>query len=182
LNSTRWSADRSARTVAIVGLLVAVGAVLGLLESSVMPPLPVPGVRLGIANVATVLALALVGARPALWTGLMRVLVVGLAVGSFGGPATLLAFSGALAAWSVMAGLARFGGRFSVVGWSVAGACAHVVGQLAAACLVTGSPGPLLFAPLSLGLALVCGLAVGYSARLLLSRLPLALHVEAAST
>jgi heptaprenyl diphosphate synthase len=180
--STRWSADSPARTVALVGLLVAVGAVLGLLESTILPPLPVPGVRLGIANVATVLALELLGARPALWTALLRVLVVGLAVGSLGGPATLLAVFGALAAWSAMAVLARCGGRFSVVGWSVAGACAHVAGQLAAACIVTGSQAPLVFAPLSLGLALVCGLAVGYSARLLLSRLPLIRQVEVASS
>jgi heptaprenyl diphosphate synthase len=179
---TRWSADSPARTVAIVGLLVAVGAVLGMLESTILPPLPVPGVRLGIANVATVLALALVGPRPALWTALLRVLVVGLAVGSLGGPATVLAVFGVLAAWSAMAVLARFGGRFSVVGWSVAGASAHVAGQLAAACIVTGSPAPLVFAPLSLGLALVCGLAVGYSARLLLSRLPLIRQVEVASS
>jgi uncharacterized membrane protein len=163
VRSTRWSADSPARKVALVGFLVAVGAVLGLLESTVLPPLPVPGVRLGIANVATVLALALLGARPALWTGLMRVLVVGLAVGSLGGPATLLAFSGAAAAWSVMALLARFGDAFSVIGWSVA------------------AP-ELVFAPLSLGLALVCGLAVGYSARLLLSRLPLIRQIEVASS
>jgi heptaprenyl diphosphate synthase len=182
VRSMRWSADGPARTVALVGLLVAVGAVLGLLESAVLPPLPVPGVRLGVANVATVLALALLGARPALWAGVLRVLAVGLAAGSLGGPATLLALSGALAAWGAMALLARFGGFFSVIGWSVAGASAHVAGQLAAACLVTGSPAPLLFAPLSLGLALVCGLVVGYSTRLLLSRLPLIRQVEAASS
>jgi heptaprenyl diphosphate synthase len=178
---TRWSADSPARTVALVGLLVAIGAVLGLLEAAVLPPMPVPGVRLGLANVATVLAMSLLGPRPALWAGVLRVMVVGLAVGSIGGPATLLALSGALAAWAAMAVLARFGDVFSVVGWSVAGACAHVAGQLAAACLVTGSPAPLVFAPLSLGLALACGLAVGYSARLLLSRLPAVREVEAAS-
>jgi heptaprenyl diphosphate synthase len=181
VSSTRWSADCPARTVAIVGLLVAAGAVLGLLESAVLPPLPVPGVRLGVANVATVLALALLGPRPAMWAGVLRVLVVGLAVGSLGGPASLLALAGVLAAWAAMAYLARFGSVFSVVGWSVAGACAHVTGQLTAACMVTGSPAPLVFAPLSLGLALVCGLVVGYSARLLLSRLPLTRQAEAAS-
>jgi heptaprenyl diphosphate synthase len=181
LDSTRWSADGPARTVATVGLLVAVGAVLGLLESAVLPQLPVPGVRLGVANVATVLALALMGARPALWAGVLRVLVVGVAVGTLGGPANVLALSGVLAAWGAMALLARFRGVFSVVGWSVAGAFAHVAGQLAAACAVTGSPAPLMFAPLSLGLALACGLAVGYSARLLLSRLPLVRRVEATS-
>jgi heptaprenyl diphosphate synthase len=110
---------------------------------------------------------------------ILRVVVVGIAAGSLGGPAGVLAASGAVCAWAGMALLSRRSTTFSVVGWSVAGAAAHVLGQLAAACLVTGSTAPLFFAPLSLAVSLGCGLAIGYSARLLLSRLPLAIAVEA---
>ncbi|HEX9093148.1 MAG TPA: Gx transporter family protein, partial [Coriobacteriia bacterium] len=109
-----------------------------------------------------------------------RVVLVGIAAGSLGGPAGLLALAGALAAWGAMSVLDRFRGQFSVVGLSVAGAAAHVAGQLAAACLVTGALAPLAFVPLSLALGLACGLAIGYSARLLLSRVPLARPVEVA--
>lgn len=181
VRSTRWSADASAaRTLATAGLLVAIGAVLGLVESALLPPLPVAGVRLGIANVAVVLALVLIGPRKALVVSVLRVVAVGVAAGSLGGPAGLLAASGALCAWAAMALLSGRPAVFSVVGWSVAGAAAHVLGQLAAACVVTGSVAPLLFTPVSLAASLGCGLAVGYSARLLLSRLPLVLAVEAA--
>jgi heptaprenyl diphosphate synthase len=181
VRSTRSFAEAwSARTLATAGLLLAMGAVLGLVESSLLPPLPVPGVRLGIANVAIVLALALLGPRKALAVSVLRVVVVGIAAGSLGGPAGLLAASGALCAWAAMALLSLRPDSFSVVGWSVAGAAAHVLGQLGVACLITGSAAPLLLSPLSLAASLGCGLAVGYSARLLLSRLPLALAVEAA--
>jgi heptaprenyl diphosphate synthase len=139
----------------------------------------VPGVRLGVANLAIVLALSLLGPRKALVVSILRVVVVGIAAGSLGGPAGVLAASGAVCAWAGMALLSRRSTTFSVVGWSVAGAAAHVLGQLAAACLVTGSAAPLFFAPLSLAASLGCGLAIGYSARLLLSRLPLAIAVEA---
>jgi heptaprenyl diphosphate synthase len=181
MRSTRSFADASpARALATAGLLVAIGAVLGLVESTLLPALPVPGIRLGIANVAVVLALALVGPRKALAVSILRVVVVGIAAGSLGGPAGILAVSGAICAWAAMALLSRRPAVFSVVGWSVAGAAAHVLGQLAVACLITGSAAPLLFAPLSLAASLGCGLAIGYSARLLLSRLPLALAMEAA--
>lgn len=179
MRSTRSSADIwSPRSLVVMGLLVALGAVLGLVESALLPPLPIPGVRLGIANIAVVLALTLLGSREALAVSILRVLVVGVAAGSLGGPSMVLGLSGAVCAWSVMAALASRGATFSVVGWSVAGAAAHVAGQLAAASVLTGSPAPLFIAPLSLVLALACGLAVGFASRLLLSRLPLTAHVE----
>jgi heptaprenyl diphosphate synthase len=174
------SSDRSwgSRAIATAGLLVALGAVLGLVESAFVPPLPVPGVRIGIANIALVLALALLGPGKALAVSVLRVVLVGLAAGTLGGPSLMLALAGALGAWAVMAALSTRGARFSVVGWSVAGAAAHVVCQLIAASVLTGSSAPLLFAPVSLSLALVCGLSVGLAARLLLLRLPLAVNVE----
>ena len=159
-------------------LLLAVGAVLGLVENALLPPLPVPGVRLGLANIAVVLALVSLGPRRALLVSVGRVVLVGMLSGSLGGPASLLALSGALSAWSAMTLLASAGDRFSVVGWSVAGAASHVVGQLLAACVVTGSAAPLAFTPVSLMLALVCGLAIGLCSRLLLSRIPFARSAE----
>lgn len=182
MRSTRSFADagRALRPVVTAGLLIALGAVLGYFESVLVPPLPVPGVRLGLANIAVVLALAMLGARGALIVSVGRVLATGLLAGTIGGPATLLALSGAVASWAVMAALARDGRRFSVVGWSVGGAAAHVAAQLAAASLMTGTTAPMLIAPVSLILALACGLAVGHCSRLLLSRIPIAHGMEVA--
>ncbi len=166
----------SARAVATVAMLVAVGAILGIVETALVPSLPVPGVRLGLANLAVVLALPLVGRAGALRVSILRVLVVALATGAFGGPGFAMALAGAVASWVAMAWLA---GRASVspIGWSVGGAAAHVSAQLVVASIVTGTAAPLLLAPVSLLLALACGLVIGYSSRLLLARLPL-VHME----
>jgi heptaprenyl diphosphate synthase len=162
----------SARAIATVAMLVAVGAILGIVETALVPSLPVPGVRLGLANLAVVLALPLAGRAAALRVSVLRVLVVALATGALGGPAFAMALSGAVASWGVMAWLSA---RRSVspIGWSVGGAAAHVAAQLLIASLLTGTVAPLLLAPVSLLLALACGLVIGYSSRLLLSRLPL---------
>jgi len=162
----------SARAVAVVAMLVAVGAILGIVETAFAPAIPVPGVRLGLANLAVVLALALVGRGAALRVTLLRVLVVALATGSLGGPAFAMALAGALCSWAVMAWLSSLR-SLSVIGWSVGGAAAHVAAQLAVASLLTGTAVPLLLAPFSLLLALGCGLVIGYSSHLLVSRLPL---------
>lgn len=163
----------SARVVATVAMLVAVGAILGIVESALVPALPIPGVRIGLANLVVVLALPIVGRAAALRVSLLRVLIVAIATGALGGPAFAMALAGAAASWAVMAWLT---GRRSVspIGWSVGGAAAHVAAQLFVASIVAGSAVPLLLAPVSLLLALSCGLVIGYASRLLLSRLPLA--------
>lgn len=163
--------DLVRRTVA-TALLLAVAAVLGYLESVLVPPLPIPGLRIGLANVAVVFALATLGPRAAVTVSLGRVFVVALATGSLASPVFALSFGGALAALVVMVALASAGSHFSVIGWSVGGSAAHVAGQLLVATMLVGSGAPLALAPVSLALSLPVGLAVGYITRLLLSRIP----------
>ena len=171
MRPTRSSA--SARSIATVAMLVAVGAVLGIVESAVAPSLVVPGVRLGLANLVVVIAIPFVGRAGALRVSLLRVLIVSLATGALGGPGFAMALTGALASWAVMAGLSTIR-SVSAIGWSVGGAAAHVTAQLAVVALLAGTAAPLLLLPVSLALALACGLVIGYSSRLLLARVPLA--------
>jgi heptaprenyl diphosphate synthase len=153
-------------------MLLAVATALGYAEAVLMPSLPVPGLKLGLANVAVVVALAVLGPGRAAVVSLGRVLLVALATGTLGGPAMALALSGAVASWTVMALMARQKDTFSVIGWSLAGAAAHAVGQLLVAVIVTGSAAPIMLLPLALALSLVTGTVVGLLAHLLISRVP----------
>lgn len=169
----RSHADRrAAQLLASTAVLLAVAAVLAYLENVLLPPLPVPGLRLGLANIVIVIAMAIHGPRVAAVVSLGRVFVVALAAGTFGGPSFLLSLCGACAALAAMALLASAGPTFSVVGWSVLGSAAHVAGQLLVAALLVSSMAPLALLPVSLGLSVPVGLAVGYTARLLISRIP----------
>ena len=161
-----------ARATALTALLLALATVLGYVEAVLMPSLVVPGLKLGLANVAVVVALATLGPWRAAFVSLGRVLLVGLATGTLGGPTTVLALTGAVTAWAAMAVMAREKATFSVIGWSLAGACAHAVGQLFAAVVVTGSAAPIMLMPWALALSLVTGALVGLLAHLLISRVP----------
>ena len=163
-------ADLPSRRVATTGILLALACVLGLVESLLVVPLPVPGLRLGLANIAVVIALALLGPGSALFVSIGRVVIVGLATGTLFGPTSAMSFAGALAAWAAMAGLASCGRTFSCVGWSVGGSAANVIAQLLAASVLAGTLVPLALLPLSLGLSLPSGMGVGFAARTLLSR------------
>ncbi len=166
----RSLASKGSTDLARGAALLALSAALGLVETLWLPALPVPGLRLGLANLAVVVALAVLGPAEALFVSLGRVLIVGLATGTLLGPVSVISAAGAIAAWTVMVALRSAGARFSVIGWSVGGASAHVAGQLACAAVLTSTPAVLFLAPLALALSLPSGLAIGFLARALLSR------------
>ena len=65
-----------ARRVAILGLMTVLAMILGYLDAQI--PLPVPGVRLGLANVVIVYMLCKVGWAPAGVVNVLRITAVGL--------------------------------------------------------------------------------------------------------
>ena len=159
------------RRVAVTSALLASACVLGLLEAA-LPGLPgLPWLRLGLANIAVVVALAALGMRAATIVSLGRVAIVGLATGTLLGPVSLMAGAGALASLAVMGVLARYATGTSPVGWSAAGSAAHVIAQFTVAAGLLGSGVVLSLAPLSVLLALVLGALVGYLALIAVSRL-----------
>lgn len=126
-------ADPAGRDVRRSAALVAAACVLQVAESLI--PHPVPGVRLGLANIVTLITLAELGFRAAMEVALLRTVVASLVLGSFLTPGFLLSFASAAASTVVMWALLRLSLRFpawgfSLAGVSVAGAAAHNASQL----------------------------------------------------
>ena len=108
-----------ASKIAQYGLLTALALVLSYLES-LIPPLWVPGVKLGLPNLAVVFALYRLGWKDACAISLARVVLVTLLFGN--GAALAYSIAGAALSLSLM-GLLKKTRKFSTVGVSVAGAC-----------------------------------------------------------
>jgi len=162
---------RPARTRAAVAtaLLMGLASVLGLVEAAVA--VPVPGARLGLANVAVVVALVALGPSRALAVSLGRVVIVALAAGTIAGPVFALAVGGAVASWSAMCLVARLVPGVTVVGISAAGGVAHVLAQLSVAALLAGTTGVFVLGSVSLTAGLLFGIAAGLASRLVISRM-----------
>lgn len=151
--------------------LLAVACVLGLVEAA-MPGLPLaPWLRLGLSNIAVVVALAVADGATAAAVSLGRVVIVGLATGTLGTPVGLIAIAGAMASLGVMWALSSRGDAFSLVGWSAAGSAAHVLAQLLVAGSLMGSWSLMALAPVSVLIALPLGALTGLLARTVVSRL-----------
>lgn len=144
--------------------------------------IPLPGVKLGLANLVTLFALCFLGGPTAL-----QILCVRCLLGSlFGGGLTAFFFSitGGLLALAVMA-LARRLPLLSVYGVSVCGAAAHQVGQVLVAAALLRSGYVVAYLPFLLLVALATGFLTGAISAacfraMIAAQLPFISHTEVA--
>ena len=146
-------------------LLISLALVLSLAERWIPLELiiPVPGIKLGLANIVTLFAVLRL--RPV--DAFLIVVVRSLVLGAVSGPITLLfSLTGGLLALLLMWLLGHWYGRvFSVIGISLAGAAAHNIGQVAVAGLVLSEPLLLVtYLPPLLLTSLVTGTLTGVAA------------------
>jgi len=115
--------------LARLSLLIGLGLILFLFESLI--PRPLPWLKPGLANIATLLAIYMMGFSEAIIVVIVRVLVGSLLLGSLFNPAFVLSFGGGLTAALVMGLTHRFFSRiFSIFGISILGAVVHNMAQL----------------------------------------------------
>ena len=148
----------------LLALLAAAGVSLFVVESFV--PMPLPFLKIGLANVSSLVALLAFGFPSALAVALVRIVAGSVLTGSLFGPGFLLSLSGGLSATCAMGAVRATTGRvFGPVGLSLIGAAAHGMAQLlVVAALFTGSSAVLSLLPLLLGSGFAGGLAVGWLA------------------
>ncbi|MBD3167711.1 heptaprenyl diphosphate synthase [bacterium] len=162
----------SYRRLTRIALWTAVGVVLAAVEHWL--PSPLPWIRLGIANIAGLLALLGLGIGSAYMVSLLRVVLVGVLLGTLGTPAFLLSSGGAVGAVTVMALLSLVPSHIiGPVGLSVAGAWTHMTVQFTlVSLLVVRDPALFALAGPSLIAAVAAGTLVGWIVALLWRKLP----------
>lgn len=161
----------STRRLVYLSLLLAMATALHLLEGLFPIPLPLPGVKLGLANIITLLVLYLYDLRAGLTVALARVLLGSLLGGTFLAPGFFLALSGAVISTLLMALLIKKTVCFSPIGISLAGAVGHNLGQLLMASLLLQNQAIFYYLPFLLLTSIPTGLVTGTLLQGLLTRL-----------
>lgn len=138
-------------------------AAIGLTLAEAAIPLPIPGVKPGLANIVTLLVLYRYGWRTAAWVAGLRIVAGALALGQFLTPAFVLSLSGGVMSLFTLAWAMHLPRRwFGPVGLSVLAAFAHIGAQLLVVDLWLMPGGSLLaLMPLFLTAALITGLGNG---------------------
>lgn len=129
-----------------LAILLALALMLSILEAWLLPKgiLPLPGLKLGLANIAILVALYTVGKKEALLLAVLRSLVVLMLGGNFVG--FVFSLLGGFWAWCAMSLLCDRK-NVSIFGVSIGGAACHSIGQIAAAMLMTQTFYVLIYLP-----------------------------------
>ena len=159
---------KKTKRLVLLAMLTAVAMILSYVES-LLPSVGIPGVKMGLANIAVIFALFRFGWKEAAALSLVRVVLVSLLFGSVG--AMLYSLAGAVLSLAVMALLRRID-RFSTVGVSVAGGVAHNAGQILMAMLILQTKQLLGYLPVLAVSGIAGGVLTGLAASLLIRRIP----------
>lgn len=146
------------KKIANMAVLVAVAMIFSYVESLIPINFGVPGMKLGIANLVTVMVLYFLAVPEVLAVVAMRVLLTGFLFGN--GMSIIYSLAGGLLSVLVMAGMKKLKG-FSIIGISIAGGIAHNMGQLAIAALVVESLKLVYYLPALLAAGAVTGFLIG---------------------
>lgn len=133
--------DRNLLRMINLAVLVTFAVVIHTVEAALPLPMPVPGVRLGLANMITLLTILLYGVRSGLVVAVLRTVLGSLIGGTFLGFGFWLGLAGGLLSAAVMAlaiGLVEKG-YLSLISVSVLGAAAHNLAQITVAAVIIGS-------------------------------------------
>ena len=152
-----------------LALLTAVSLILFTVEAQIPPPVPVPGVKLGLANIITVYTAFRFGMAEALMVLLVRVVLGSVVTGAVS--AIIFSLSGGLLCWLIMIPLRRILTEKQIWVCGVIGAVFHNIGQTLACIAVYQTTAVVVYLPVLLLSGIVTGLFTGLTAQFLLKRL-----------
>ena len=155
-----------------ITMLTAVSILFHMIESMIPVPVPVPGFKLGLANIVGLIAYYLFDARVMLSVNIMRVVLASLLRGMLFGTGFWLSMCGVLL--STLACILARKTPMSIYGVSVAGRSAHAIGQVIAVTLIYQQFFMQAILPVLILLGIPTGLFVAHVAKAVLKRI----HIE----
>ena len=159
----------NAKRIANMALLTAVALILFTVEAQIPAPIPIPGMKLGLANIITVYAMFVLGPRDTLCILLVRVFLGSV----FSGAMVTLLYSlgGGLLCFLAMLFLRHVLTMKQIWVCGVIGAVCHNLGQMAVAVLLYRTGAVLVYLPPLLLAGIAAGALTGLAAQYLVGRL-----------
>ncbi|NLK75128.1 MAG: Gx transporter family protein [Clostridiales bacterium] len=156
------------KKIAIFSILVALAFILSYIEVSIPNPFPIPGIKLGLANLVVITAFYTLGNREALIISLVRIVLVGFTFGNMS--MMIYSMAGGLLSWLIMFICKKFN-IFSIVGISVVGGLAHNIGQVAVAVIMVENMNIIYILPILLISGVAAGTIIGILGGIMVKRL-----------
>ena len=155
--------------IAFLGMFVTLALIASYVESLVPFYFGAPGIKLGLANLITIVLLYRGSLKDAALVSILRIVLSGLLFGNMF--SIIYSFCGAFLSLLIMCFLKRLEG-FSILGVSIAGGVFHNLGQLLAAICLMENGNIMYYFPVLLIAGVVTGLLIGIGSREVLKRMP----------
>ncbi len=151
------------KIIAFLAILIALALVLSYVDSLivvsfVVPIIRLPGIKLGLANIAIIYTLYKMGIKEAILVSLVRLVLSSILFGSI--TTFLYGLCGAILSLSVMIILKKLT-SFSLVAISIFGSIMHNIGQIIVAIFIMSTKEIGLYLPVLVISGIICGIAVG---------------------
>lgn len=149
-----------------VSLLIAFSLILSYIETFI-PAIPIPGAKLGLASIATLLALYLFDFKTSFTVVALRIILASFIFTNF--TALIYSLSGGIVSLIAMYLAIKLGrDKLSIIGVSIIGAVFHNMAQLTAAIFVLGTASIVTLTPWLLLLGIITGIFTGLTAKYIL--------------
>ena len=152
------------KEIAMCGLFCAVALIFSYVESLLPLPMPVPGFKLGFANIAIISVLYLYGVKEAFLVNAVRIVLAALLFGHGNVQQFFFSLAGGMASLGVMA-LLKKTDKFSVIAVSAVGGVVHNVAQVLIAVLILSSIAIGYLIPVFIVIGVVTGILCGIAAK-----------------
>ena len=156
------------RKLTTLSLLCAIALTIFMVEAQIPALVPVPGVKLGLANIVTVFTVFAIGAKEGALVLAVRIFLGAVFAGNFS--TIFYSAAGGALAIGVTILSKKFLTKKQLWVAGVLGAIAHSVGQMVMAMTLTGTPGLVVYLPVMIVISILTGCFTGLCAQLLVNR------------
>ena len=144
--------------VAQSGVLIALALVFSYVEHLIPIPTPVPGIKIGLANLVSLSGLFFLNPVQVFVILVARIVLAGL---MFGNLSTIIySLAGGVVSFAIMYVFKKLK-LFSALGISMLGGVFHNLAQLSVACIILSSTSLLMYLPILIIAGTVSGLLIG---------------------
>ena len=159
---------KAARNTAVYGMLIGLAFIFSYLEAIIPIPVPIPGVKLGLANLVVIVGLYTIGIPGTIAVALIRIVLVGFTFGNVS--SMLYSLSGGFVSLILMIAFRKLD-WFSQTGVSIIGGIGHNIGQLMMAAFITETAGVFYYLPFLMVAGVVSGAVIGLLGGLVTERI-----------
>ena len=148
-----------------LSMLLSISIILNILES-LIPIFNFPGIRIGLANIITLIVLYTYGSKDAIYISILRVLLVGILRTGLFSIAFYFSLFGSI--FSIISMIIFKKTKLSIIGVSIVGSIMHNVGQIIAALFLINT-NLIYYMPILLITSIITGTIIGFISKELLN-------------